>query len=392
MKASNSKSNRVQNRNVILKMLALSAPISRIELSTLSGLSKMSLTNIISEFKEEGLVVETGIDSSASGKRKPVLLDLVEGSMCAIGIHITRSFVEGCLADIKGSVLYTKREELDDSITAAHLVDLILNLIQTIHNLSMGKIAGIGIASMGPLDLEKGVILNPSHFYGIENIAIVDAVKAVFPNLPVFLCKNTNSAAVAEKYYGADKTIKNFAYIGVSKGVGCSAVINDSLISGAKGYACEIGHVSVNPEGPLCSCGNRGCLELYASTSAAEQFAEAEIKAGKKSSLSLPVTYEQLILAARRDDEVALRAIDRQCKYLSVGVINLINVFDPETVIVGNEIAIGGTDITNRIKHYVGTTPIAMKRHPVSIAMSKFFDKAPLLGSAAWVFENVFFS
>jgi glucokinase len=76
----------------------------------------------------------------------------------------------------------------------------------------------------------------------------------------VFLCKNTNSAVLAEKYYGTDKTIKNFVYLGVSKGLGCGAVVNDHLITGANGFACELGHISVNPEGPLCSCGNRGCL------------------------------------------------------------------------------------------------------------------------------------
>ena len=107
MKANNSKSNKVYNRNSILKMIALNAPISRIELANRSGLSKMSLTNIISEFKDEGLVVETGVDISASGKRKPILLELVDGALCSIGIHITRSFVEGCLADIKGTILFS---------------------------------------------------------------------------------------------------------------------------------------------------------------------------------------------------------------------------------------------------------------------------------------------
>lgn len=392
MKASNSKSNKVQNRNVILKMIALKAPISRIELSALSGLSKMSLTNIISEFKEEGLVLETGVDSTASGKRKPILLDLARGALCSIGIHITRSFVEGCLADIKGEILYSKREEYLGTIHEKDLTDLIMNLIKTIHNLSNHKIVGIGIASMGPLDLKKGLILNPSNFFGIHDVPIVDIVQSAYPELPVFLCKNTNSAVLAEKYYGSDKTIKNFAYIGVSKGVGCGAVVNDHLITGSNGYACEIGHITINPNGPLCSCGNRGCLEMYANIGAAEQYAENQIQNGEKTVLKTPVSYEKIINAAKEGDKVACAALDEQCKNLAIGVINLINVFDPKTVIIGNEIAMGGSEIIDRIQKYVGNIPFSMKQHPVKIMVSKFYDKAPLLGSATYVFENLYFA
>ena len=392
MKASNSKSNKVQNRNVILKMIALKAPISRVELSALSGLSKMSLTNIISEFKEEGLVFETGIDSSASGKRKPILLDLVDGAICSIGIHITRSFIDGCLADIKGSILFSKRAEITGNLQTKDLIDLILDLIKTIHNLSTHKIVGIGIASMGPLDLKKGMILNPTNFYGIENVPIVDIVKKIYPDLPVFLCKNTNSAVLAEKYYGTDKAIKDFAYIGVSKGVGGGAVVNDRLIIGSDGFACEIGHVSINPNGPRCSCGNKGCLEMYANIGAAVQYAEEKLDNGQKSILRKPVTYEKILNAAKEGDFVAGAALDEQCKYLSIGVINMINLFDPKAVIIGNEIAMGGNEIIHRLQKYVSDTPISVKHHHVDIFVSKFYDKAPLLGSATFVFENLFFS
>ncbi len=391
MKANNSKSNKVNNRNAILKMIALNAPITRIELANRSGLSKMSLTNIISEFKEEGLVIETGVDVSASGKRKPILLELNDGALCSIGIHITRSFVEGCLADIKGSILFSKKEPLPQNVNAKILTDIILNLIRTIHDLENRRIIGIGVSSMGPLDLEKGMIVNPTNFYGIENLPIVNIIKEQYPELPVFLCKNTNSAVLAEKYYGTDKTIKNFVYLGVSKGLGCGAVINDRLVTGSNGFACELGHISIDPEGPLCSCGNKGCLEMYASLNAAEQYAEEEIKKGEKTVLKSPVSYEDIVTAAKGNDNVACRVLDKQCKYLAIAVTNLINAFDPASVIVGNEIAIAGKEIIDRVRALVGNIPISMKNHPVDIMLSKFYDKAPLLGSATYVFEMLYF-
>lgn len=391
MKANNSKSNKVYNRNSILKMITLDAPISRIELANRSGLSKMSLTNIISEFKEEGLVVETGVDVSASGKRKPILLELVDGALCSIGIHITRSFVEGCLADIKGKILFSKQEPLPKDVNAESLTEIILNLIRTIHDLESRKIVGIGVSSMGPIDLEKGMILNPTNFYGIENLPIVSIIKEKYPSLPVFLCKNTNSAVLAEKYYGTDKTINNFVYLGVSKGLGCGAVVNDHLVTGSDGFACELGHISINPDGPVCSCGNKGCLEIYASLNAAEQYAEEELKKGEKTVLTSPVSYEDIVSAAKSNDKVACRVLDKQCKYLSIAVINLINAFDPTVVVVGNEIAIAGKEVIDRIRTAVGNIPISAKHHPIDIVLSKFYDKAPLLGSAAYVFETLYF-
>lgn len=391
MKANNSKSNKVYNRNTILKMIALYAPISRIELATRTGLSKMSLTNIISEFKEEGLVTEIGIDSSASGKRKPILLELTDGSLCAIGVHITRSYVAGGLTDIKGNLIYSVRENLPENVTKDSLSEIILKVISDVRKKKAHKIAGIGIASMGPLDLKNGIILNPSNFYGIEDLKIVDIVKEKNPDLPVYLCKNTVSAVLAERYYGKGQGVKNFCYLGVSKGIGCGAVVNDCLITGANGFSCEVGHISVNPEGPLCACGNRGCVELYASLNSAESFAEEEIKKGETTSLKSPVSYCDIISAAEKGDALSNRVLDRQCKYLSIAVTNLMNVFDPELVIVGNEITAGGEMVVDRISHFVGNVPISAKIHNTPIVLSDFRDKAPLIGSATYVFEMNFF-
>lgn len=391
LRASNSKLNKVQNRNTILKMIAQKAPISRIELSKLTGLSKMSLTNIISEFKEEKLVEETGLDSTAKGKRKPVLLELIDGCLCAIGIHITRNYAEGCLADIKGNIMYSKRVDLKPDFDKDWLVDTILDLVRTIKNMGDRRIVGVGVSSMGPLDLEKGVILNPTHFNHVENIPIVEEIKKHF-DLPVFLCKNTNCAVLAEKYYGVGKGIENFVYIGVSRGVGSGAVVDDRLITGRNGFACEIGHLTINPKGELCACGNRGCLEQYANIVSAVQKAKDRVKNGEKTILKGEITFETIINAAIDKDPLPSEILDELCSYLAIGIINLINIFDPQLVVVGNDIAMGGNEIIRRLKEYVGTVPIAFKRNKVDIKMSKFYDKAPLLGGATVVFDKLVFA
>ena len=391
MKANNSKTNKISNRKFILKIFILNSPVSRIQLSKYSGLSKMSLTNIISEFTEKGYIKETGIDVNARGKRKPILLELEDGCICAIGINITRTYVEGCLADIKGNMLFTKRVELPCDADKNKLVEIVGELITIISNISQKEVIGVGISAMGPVDTEHGKILAPTNFYGINNFSIVEEVKK-FTELPVFLYKNTNCAALAERYYGGGRKNHNFVYIGVSKGLGAAAVIDDNLVLGTNGYSCELGHITVNPDGELCQCGNRGCLELYTNIERVIVNAEKEIKNGIKTSLKLPITFESIVDCAKKGDELCVKTLDNLCKYLSVGVVNAINIFDPSIVILGNDISTGGEEIISRLKKNVGNLPIGSKQHYVEIIMSKFYDKASLLGAATVVFDKLVFA
>ena len=391
MKANNSKTNKVLNRNFILKMFILNSPVSRIQLSKYSGLSKMSLTNIISEFSEKGYIKETGVDLSATGKRKPILLELADGCVCAIGISITRSYIEGCLADIKGNMMYSKRVELPKDTTSDRITTILGELITTIRNICQTELIGVGISAIGPLDMEKGRILSPTNFYGIENYDVVKEVKK-FTDLPVYLYKNTNCAALAEKYYGAGRKNQNFVYIGVSKGLGASAVINDNLLLGTNGYSCELGHLTVNPDGEKCACGNNGCLEIYTNIVSVVEKVEKRVNDGAKTILKTPVTFESIVDGAKKNDKLCIDTLDELCKYLAIGVTNAINVYDPGIVILGNDIAMGGDEIISRLKKNVGTTPIGAKHNNVEIIMSKFYDKAPLLGAATVVFDNLMFA
>ena len=391
LKANNSKTNKVLNRNFILKMFILNSPVSRIQLSKYSGLSKMSLTNIISEFSEKGYIKETGVDSSATGKRKPILLELADGCVCAIGISITRNYIEGCLADIKGNMMYSRRVELSNDTTAEKITTILGDLISSIRNMCQTEVIGVGVSAMGPVDMENGRILLPTHFYGIENYDVVKEVKK-FTDLPVYLYKNTNCAALAEKYYGAGRKNQNFVYIGVSKGLGASAVINDNLVLGTNGYSCELGHITVNPDGERCACGNKGCLEIYTNIVSMVERVEKEVEKGTETLLKSPVTFESIVDGARKGDELCSKTLDELCKYLAIGVTNAINVYDPAIVILGNDIAMGGEEIISRLKNNVGTTPIGAKHNTVEIMMSKFYDKAPLLGAATVVFDKLMFA
>ncbi len=379
MKPNNSKNNKLFNRNAVLSMLALNAPISRIELANRSGLSKMSLTNIINEFSELGYIKEAGIDHSSLGKKKPILLELNDNCVCAVGINITRSYLEGCVCDIKGNIITSKCFDFNSLLTSELLIEHIIKMVAELIEVSNVKISGIGISCIGPLDLQKGEILTPTNFYNISNLDVVSPVKAKF-NIPVYLRRNNDCAILAEKFYGIARGIKNVVFLGISGGVGASAIINDKLIVGANGLSCEIGHTTIDINGEKCKCGNRGCLELYANTDKVISSAKDCFETGKK------ITFKDVVTAAESGNALCKEVVDSFIKYVSIAITNLVKVYDPSLVVLGNTITSGDTELLNAIKEEVATNCEFS-----NIEYSKFKENAPLMGASAAVFDHKFF-
>lgn len=380
MNPNNSKTNKVLNRNAILKMLALNAPISRIELANNTGLSKMSLTNIISEFSKLGYIKESGVDITSTGKKKPTLLAFADHCLCAIGINLTRDFIEGCICDIKGNIIKTEKIILDEGTTRQTIIDSLKMIISNLRKRNKYEILGIGIASVGPVDSINGIILNPTNFFDISNLNILEPLKNT-TDIPVFVRKNNDCAILAERYYGIAKEVKNAVYLGISKGVGSSVMVDDKIITGYRGYANEIGHTTVNAEGGMCKCGNRGCLELYANTEVVcRKVAEKMPDTGK-------IKFNDAAMLALRGNPAASEAMDDFCKYVSIAITNMVKLYDTELVILGSTIATAGNEILSSIK-----AEVSDRTGFTNIKLSKFKENAPLIGAATAVFDSMFFS
>lgn len=378
MKPNNSKNNKVFNRNAVLSMLALNAPISRIELANRSGLSKMSLTNIINEFSELGYIKEAGIDLTSTGKKKPILLELKDNCICAVGINITRSHLEGCVCDIKGNVTTTAVVDFPKDLNGEMLIKFLTDTIAELVASAETQITGIGISCIGPLDLKRGRLLSPTNFYGISNLDLVIPVKTRF-NLPVYLRRNNDCAILAEKFYGIARGIDNVVFLGVSGGVGASAIINDKLIVGANGLSCEIGHTTIDINGEECNCGNRGCLELYANT-------DRVISQVKDQFQDTKVTFSKVVEAAESGNEKCIAALQELTKYVSIAITNLVKIYDPSLVVLGNTITCAGANILSALKK-----DVAKHCDFSNIEYSNFKEKAPLIGAVTGVFHHKFF-
>lgn len=345
MIAQNQSEAKSYNRNLILELLIRKAPISRIELSKVTGLSKMTVTNIINEMLEEGIVEETGAEEAAFG-RKPIALRIKEWSKLFPGVYISRNYIYAVEGDLCGNIIKEERVKTPNS-TDGIIKEIYRMLDSIIFNTPDDKIQSIGVSSIGPIDYRGGAILNPPNFHGIKNIEIVRLLEERYKYRTV-LDRDMNASAMAELLFGGAKDRSDYIYVGVSNGIGAAIMSEDKLYRGDGGFGGEIGHVTVDLNGKKCSCGNIGCLETYVS-----------IKEGE------PVDLE------------------KSCRYLSAGLVTLINLFDPAVIYLGHDIAREGERAARLLENEISRRYISREKKKVAVEISKFGDRSPVYGAFA---------
>ena len=250
------------NRGLVLKMIATGEARTRIELAKKCGLSKMSLTNIINEFIKAHIVKETEIEKVKGAGRNPVVLTITDRCKKVIGVAIDRTAVTCMLTDISNNVLVKTSYSINEE-NAKNLMEIVYAAIEEVSkDYDTKDILGIGVSTIGPVNVQTGVILNPPNFYGVTNVEIVKLLTAKY-GLPVYIDNIYSAAALIEKYFGVGKHYRDFVFLGIGNGVGSGIVVNDEVLHSAAGNTPELGHMSIDYNGKSCSCGNRGCLELY---------------------------------------------------------------------------------------------------------------------------------
>lgn len=249
------------NRALVLQQLAMREACSRVEIAHNVKLSKMAISNIVNEFLERGLVVATNSNARAT-RSTPIQLKLSPSAPKFLGILLHRDSCQASVCDLHMKIIESRSIDLPKSYTAEELMSCVFSMVdKMLHD--HHDVLGIGIGSIGPVDAKSGTILNPPHFNDIRNLNIV----AVFHDryhLPTYLDHHYNCAALAESYYGSGKDCRNLLYLGMTHGIGLGAICGGRLFSNLNGYSSEIGHVTVDYNGPVCDCGKRGCLTLYA--------------------------------------------------------------------------------------------------------------------------------
>lgn len=346
-----------ENRALVLKEIRKN-PLSRAMLAQTTGLSKSAITAIVEELIKEGRLCETDSLSTPKGRR-PVLLDIAARHRYAAGLYLHRKKLGALITDLKSGVVaesYTEPSAFRTGEEAAGwLCAQVTDLVRR-EGLPHEKLIGVGISSPGPLDHAGGVILNPPNFTLFRNVDIVSIVQSEL-SLPAVLENNAVLLAMSEYFHGGMKKFKNSMFVIVSNGIGACVMMDGQIYRGVGGFAGELGHTSIDLHGPVCSCGNRGCVELYATLSALRESFGFE-------------DYSAVVDLAERGDAFALSVIDYEAECLSSAMIGAVNLLDLDSIILYGELNVRPGLLLSKIESLINERSFIARAHKVSVLPS----------------------
>ncbi len=375
----NKKGVKLQNQALALKLIATHPGISRVDIAKISGLTKMTIGNLVAEMMAHGLIEEVPASESGSSVnstpvgRSPIALKIAGTSPCILGVSIKRGLYQFVLADLSGAVIDSVVRRDNAPMNNNTLLSIVKSGIDKLRRRNNRRVLGVGIASIGPVDSIDGVILNPANFPGVRDLPIVDLMKK-HSDLPVFLISDGNSGALAEKLYGMGRDVANYFYLHIMYGIGAGLVLDNKLYAGLYGQSGEIGHTTINFAGPRCDCGNTGCLELYANIRNMRDHIRTlsllypDSGVAQLSEPALP----EIIDAANSGDNLAIAALDRFCDYLSHAVANTVLLLDVRHVIVDFQSTVPGQALETLLAAKMSASFHKRQRREFSIERSRF--------------------
>lgn len=271
---------------------------------------------------------------------------------------------------------------------------LSIDHVLSMENIDSSQLHSISIAAAGAIDSSKGTITSSPNLPGFYNVPLRDIIKKKY-NVTTFLLNDASAAALGEHHLGAGKGMKNLIFLTVSTGIGGGIVINNELYLGTCGSAGEIGHMTIDVNGPECSCGNTGCLEVLASGSAVAREAIRRIICGEKSSLVEIVegkieniTAEKVSVAAQNGDSLAQEVIFKAASYLGAGMVNIVNIFNPEIIIVGGGVSKMGDLLLEPARQVVLKRAFQLPARAVRIVRAQLNEDSGILGAAIYARQH----
>lgn len=384
VKGGNAQDMKTRNRLLVLQMLCTRGPLSRGDIAGRSGLSKMTATNIISDLEAAGLIAEEKGESAGAGRR-PGLVRLSSASPLVCGVTIGRRRCEAVLADLSAQIVARESAAYGSTLDGPRLSELLARLCGRLLERADRPVVGVGAAALGPLDARAGALLCPPNFYGIENLP-VRAILSEASGLPCVLLHDVSAAALAEQLYGAGRAFESFFYLQIRDGIGAGMVLDGALFDGVAGLSGELGHVSINFDGPLCACGGRGCLECYASERALLAYARENAAEGGGAP---PENWSDAIRAAGAGDTACAAALERYCGYVAAALSNALCLIDVHRVFVGYD-GDGGGLLERFLERHVNERLQIAGCRRITVRRSSFESDASVYGAAALAARCVF--
>jgi len=315
----------------------------------------------------------------------------VTSDQLVIGIDLGGTKISTALVDPSGKIVahdFRRTQALKgQQVVIGRMLDAARDVMGQA-NTPESQIAAVGICAPGPLEIEQGIAMSPPNLPGWNRVPLRQCAEDGLGIL-TFLEKDTNAAALGEFHFGAGRGAKHMIYVTVSTGIGSGLILDGKLYYGTDGMAGEIGHTTVLPNGPLCGCGNRGCLEALASGTAIAQRARERVARGASTLMADlagdepdRITAELVAKAAEQGDTEAQAILAEAMHYLGIGVANLVNLFNPELVVIGGGLTDVGEQLFKSVQSGICRRAFPKPAQTARIIRTELGEYVGVLGAA----------
>lgn len=378
-------------RRLVFSAIRRSGRIARVDLARDTGISPATVTSITAELIREGLIEETGPSQNGDLRRGRPRVDLkVRGAARTVaGMKLSHNSITVAVIDFEGELVGEGTLELKRSRhRPADLVPLFrqaLELACADAGLNLSELAGVGLGVSGTVDAEKGMI-HWSPAISERNVPLRDSLASAL-GLPVFIDNDANLVAMAELFFGHGRGVSDFIVLTIESGVGMGIVINHDIYRGARGCGAEFGHTKVQLDGALCRCGQRGCLEAYVADYALLR--EAATTTDFADRRTAHQNLQALAEAAHAGDQTAQSIFDRAGRMFAMGLANIVNIFDPELIILSGERMQFDYLYAEEVLESIRQSIVQIDTAPPEVIIHKWGDLMWAKGAAAYAVDGV---
>ena len=374
---------RRQNLSLVLRLLLERGPRSRATIAAETNLNKTTVSSLVRELEDGELVEESAEFENPGHVGRPAQLVAVRsGRVCGIGLQVGADELQVLALDLSYSIILEDRESLAARVAPEQALDAIAVLAARAFETTLERGAlpvAVTVSMIGVIEATSGLVRIAPHL-GWRDLNIIEEIKTRLPRAPVSILadNDANLAALAEQWEGHGRALRNFVAVRGEAGVGSGVIVSGELVRGAFGHAGELGHVLVDPAGPLCECGNRGCLEAYVGQRRlldrigieAEHLTTAEAAAS-------------ILARAEGEDAQTLLALDEAGHALGTALASVVNMLDPEAIVLGGLFAPLAPWLAQPISSELRARVLANEWSPTRIISSTLGTESALRGAAA---------
>jgi glucokinase-like ROK family protein len=382
---------RAINRSTILNLIKAGGAISRTAIVRQAGLSPATVSEITADLIAEGLVYEKAAGNSTGG-RPPILLALNRDAAFVVGLKLAEKHISAALTNIEATVLHTLTLPALEIATVERAVAAMAGSVEQViaqSSISRQRVTGVGVGLAGVIDAERGVC-RYSPILDWRDVPLKKLLEEQI-GIPVHIDNDVNTLTMAEKWFGAGQGLDDFLVVTVGRGVGLGIVVNGQFYRGTRGGGGEFGHTVMDPDGPRCNCGKRGCLEAYVADPALLRQAREAALQGKLDGVKPgELDVERVAELAGAGNEVLREIFAQAGGVLGRGVANLINIFNPARIIISGEGVRAGDLLFEPLRETVAQYAFDGLVEDTEIVVQEWGDEAWAWGAASLILQDIF--